>query len=228
MRILLALMLVLLASPIAAQIGEVGLSWAPVTSLCSGNPATNIEYHVFWSLTPRPADTPPPDHYENTAMATLGEVVFTVPNLIDCTDYYMTVAAKSGTTWGGCSQDPGPHIDGYSAEVIGWARPRITVSDITVLERGKNYVLLIDGANFQDGVFTDATAEIMWGVPIVVNCNSIAVSVDIPIDATLGSVDVTFNRLFDTVLSVPAVGLLEVIDNLDAPPAPTNVRRTQP
>lgn len=228
MKILLALMLVLLASPISAQIGEVKLSWDPVTTLCSGATATNIEYYVFWSLTPRPVDIPPPEHYENNAMVTLGEVEFTVSNLTDCTDYYMTVAAKSGVIWGGCSQSIGPHTDGYSAEVIGWARPRLTASDITVLERGKNYVLVIDGANFQDGVFIDATAEILWGTPLIINCNSIAVSIDVPIDATLGSVDVRFERLFDTVFSISAVGLLEVIDNLDAPPVPINVRRTQP
>jgi hypothetical protein len=228
MRLLIMLVLALFASPVLAQVGEVKLSWDSVSTLCSGNAATSIEYHVFWSLTPRSVDVAPPNHYENNAFVGVDQYLYTVNNLNDCVDYYFAVAAKSDTTWSGCSQQNGGiHIDGYSTEIVSMARPRLDIPPTVNLERARSYTLNITGFNFIDGTFTDAGSVLTWSVPTVSDCNNLAVQIDVPATAPLGSVDVTFVRNGDSIAAdLPAYFM--VVDNTDAPSSPTNIRRTQP
>jgi hypothetical protein len=218
---ILSILLLFAATAAFGQQGEVNITWDENTALCDGSPASTIEHYVHRSLSPQDPLTRPPAGYEYMVLSDT-PISHKLDLLDDCTTYYVAVSAKNGSTWSGCGG-----IGGYSTEIVVVARPRLTLSDITQLERGKSYTLTITGANFQDGIFTDSTVEITYSTPLVIDCNSITVTADVPIDATLGSVDVRFERDFDNVLSIDSVGLLEVIANQDAPPAPTNVRRTQ-
>ena len=220
-QIILLIAILFMTTTAFGQEGEVNLTWDPVTTLCSGAPAENIEYHVHWSLSSQDPLISPPAGYESMSPA-LTDPLYALIGLQDCTTYYVAVSANIGTTWSGCDT-----TGGYGTEIAVVARPRLDSPNFTVLEEGKAYTLTITGFNFADGVFLD-TAGLSWGVPTVTDCNNLTVDVTVPTGTALGPVDVRFARDSDDVVTVPNLAYLTVIDNTDAPPAPINVRRTQP
>lgn len=213
-----------------AQQGEIGVSWDPVGTVCSGTSVSDIEYVVFYDTTPPAAGVQPPNGFANqTAPVTDPSALLT--GLQDCTDYYIAVAAHRTSTdeW---SRNCSTMNDGYSTVIQGWARPRLSSINQPVVLPGQSYTILLLGTNFQDGIIEaidvgtgQLDTDLVWGPVIVDSCNQVTAGLSINASVVPGDKELRFIRNGDLVRSYEQ--LILTVEATTPPPPPTNLRRTQ-
>lgn len=148
------------APPVAA--GAIGLAWDSVPG------ATG--YRVYYG-------TQSGSYSSSRDVGQVTQVDLT--GLGDCRSYYIAVKAYG---------PGGVESASYSAEVVGWARPQISMAPV-VAQQGSQLSISLMGANFDDAALVDVVSALptdLTGAPLVrldsmniVSCNEIQASLTV-------------------------------------------------
>jgi hypothetical protein len=200
----------------AQAAGTIAVSWNPVTTNADGSPITDLSgYYVHLGTVSVPNTTAPPAGYTIKSSLVTG-TSFTIPNLTDCTMYYVAVSAVDTS---------GSYSTKYSNEITGYPRVTLTAVAPSVLLRGVTTTLTLTGTNFQAGAITSPNTGITFGTPTVTACGTATVQATVATAAALGTTDIEFKRTVDSVYGT-GVGLITIAQDTSIPSSPTNAIRT--
>lgn len=191
-RIGVAITLSTLLLGAASLAGTIGTRWDPV----SGGGV--VGYRVFHG-----ASSGSYDQFVDVGLVT--ETTLTA--LPDCGTRFVAVKARNAA---------GDLSEGFSNEISGWPRPEIASTDRSQWARGASYTVAIDGTNFRPGSQLNLSVPSLAVSGVTVeSCGRLSFTVDVPVGAPLGSVDVGVVHP-DGVFGA-AVALFEVVPDQSGP-----------
>jgi hypothetical protein len=138
-----------------AHAGTISLAWDPVTHV------DLVGYRVYYGGAP--------SVYNQAYDTDLTPSITLLVN--DCQDYYIAVKAR-GT-------DDTVSAE-YSAELSGWARPKVLTASPAEVEMNTQGDMTITGANFQPGATVQVSSpDVTINSVTVVDCNTLIANMDI-------------------------------------------------
>jgi hypothetical protein len=164
-----ALLLLVAMQAVPSMAGTITLAWDPVTSpeLAGYRIYTGTESGAYSQV----VDVGPAD------------VMHSIAGLNDCATYYLAMKSLAGD---------GSESADFSAEVVGFTRPALSLVQPGLVTPGSTVVLTLDGTSFQDGAtLSFSVSGISASAVSVESCGRASATITVASNALLGPVDIS-------------------------------------